>query len=88
MNASMADNWIAIVCNLLRESIKKHTDRLNQIARRGDIQPVAWHARNLLELMLYSRFCAKNRENALRFYTDAVRDIRTRGGGEVRVAGA
>jgi hypothetical protein len=71
----IGDVWIAIVCNLLRESIKKYTGRLNQIARRGDIQQVAWHARNLLELMIYSRFCAKNRENALRFYTDAVRDI-------------
>ena len=71
----LEDIWIALVYRQLEENIKKHTDRMSTIARRGDIQQVAWHARNLLELMIYSKFCAKNRENALRFYKDALRDI-------------
>jgi hypothetical protein len=59
----------------LERAIQKHTNRMNQIARHGDIQQVAWHARNLLELMIYSKFCADRRENALRFFVDTLRDI-------------
>lgn len=44
--------------------------------RRGDAPLVAWRARNLLELSVWSMYCAKSRENARRVYEDAVRDTR------------
>ncbi len=37
---------------------------------------MAWRARNLLELSVWSIYCAKSRENARRVYEDAGRDVR------------
>jgi hypothetical protein len=44
--------------------------------RRGDAPLLAWRARNLLELSVWSVYCAKSRENARRVYGDAGRDAR------------
>jgi len=35
---------------------------------------VAWHARNLLELAVWSLYCTKSEDNTRRFYEDAGRD--------------
>ncbi len=35
----------------------------------------AFHARNLLELMIWTRYCAKSPENASRFSEDTMRDV-------------
>jgi hypothetical protein len=35
----------------------------------------AWNARNLLELWVWSKYCGASRENARRFYEDALRDF-------------
>jgi hypothetical protein len=37
---------------------------------------LAWRARNLLELSVWSNYCAKSRGNARRVYEDGVRDVR------------
>jgi len=42
--------------------------------RRGDASLLAWRARNLLELSVWSMYCAKSRDNARRLYEDAGRD--------------
>ncbi len=39
-----------------------------------DVSLLAWRARNLLELFVWARYCAKSRENSRRFYEDAGRD--------------
>lgn len=36
---------------------------------------LAWRARNLLELSIWSDYCSKSPENARRFYEDAGRDV-------------
>lgn len=37
---------------------------------------LAWRARNLLELVVWSMFCSKSKTNARRFYEDAGRDAK------------
>ncbi len=41
---------------------------------KTDAPLLAWRARNLLELSVWSTYCAKGRENARRLYEDAGRD--------------
>lgn len=41
---------------------------------RKDPSLIAWRARNLLEISVYSLYCAQSKENALRFYKDTERD--------------
>ena len=40
-----------------------------------DASLLAWRARNLQELSVWSIYCVKNRDNARRFYEDAGRDV-------------
>jgi hypothetical protein len=44
--------------------------------QNGDVALLAWRARNLLELSVWSIYCAKSRDNARRVYEDAGRDVR------------
>jgi plasmid stabilization system protein ParE len=44
--------------------------------RHRDSSLLAWRARNLLELSVWSIYAAKSRENARRLYEDAGRDAR------------
>jgi hypothetical protein len=44
--------------------------------RENDASLLAWRARNLLELAVWSMYCSKSRENARRLYEDAGRDVR------------
>lgn len=42
----------------------------------GTVLPiVAWHARNLLELSIWTEYCIQSQENAVRFAVDAMRDL-------------
>lgn len=43
--------------------------------QEGDPRLLAWRARNLLELSVWSIYCSKSRANAWRFYEDAGRDL-------------
>jgi hypothetical protein len=44
-------------------------------AGRGNASLLAWRARNLLELSVWSRYFTKSREHARRLYEDAGRDV-------------
>ncbi len=43
--------------------------------RERESSPLAWRARNLLELSVWSLYCAKDRPHARRLYEDAGRDV-------------
>ncbi len=43
--------------------------------REGDAPLLAWRARNLLELSVWSMYCSKSKEHARRLYEDAGRDV-------------
>jgi hypothetical protein len=42
---------------------------------RSEASLIAWRARNLLELSVWSIYCSKSTENAHRFYADGGRDV-------------
>ena len=48
--------------------------RAHEEGREGDSSLLAWRARNLLELSVWSTYCSRSRENARRLYEDAGRD--------------
>ena len=52
---------------LLKRAYEKGTER--------DVGEIAWRARNLLELSVWSRYCSASEENAQRIYEDATRDL-------------
>jgi hypothetical protein len=43
--------------------------------KAGRASLLAWRARNLVELAVWSTYCSKGRENARRLYEDAGRDV-------------
>lgn len=43
--------------------------------KERDISYISWATRNLLELLVWSRYCAFSKQNTLRFYQDSVRDL-------------
>src|SRR5581483_5978738 len=47
---------------------------LKDMYGRGFTPGIAWTARNLLELSVWTRFCIMSEENAHRFYQDGARD--------------
>ena len=49
--------------------------RAYETSPQDDSSLLAWRARNLLELSVWSMYFAKNSENARRFYEDAGRDV-------------
>ena len=49
--------------------------RAHENKREGDSSLLAWRARNLLELSVWSIYCSNGRENARRLYEDAGRDV-------------
>jgi hypothetical protein len=43
--------------------------------RDRDIAYISWASRTLLELLVWTHYCARSKENTLRFYQDSVRDL-------------
>ncbi len=59
---------------LASESMQAYGKLWRAVAEK-DLQYAAFQARNLLELAIWSEYCAKSRDNADRFRQDAVRDL-------------
>jgi len=68
------DWWITLFASLCFHTCSEY--RLLKRAHRenGGAPLLAWRARNLLELSVWSMYCAKSRQYARRFYEDAGRD--------------
>ena len=69
--------WLIHVFSGLLNKIEPEYTRMDTIYKKnGDqIEAIAWHARNLLELSIWVFFCTKKEENAKQFYDDALRDL-------------
>jgi Family of unknown function (DUF5677) len=74
-----ADNawWVQLFGALCSQNFSEYLllKKAYESPARDDSAALAWRARNLLELSVWSIYCAKNRENARRFYEDAGRDV-------------
>ena len=70
--------WVQLFASLCSQNFSEYLSlkRAYENKQDDDAALLAWRARNLLELSVWSTYCAKSRDNARRVYEDAGRDIR------------
>jgi len=70
--------WVQLFGSLCSQNFGEYLalKRAYENKQNDDAALLAWRARNLLELSVWSTYCAKSRENARRVYEDAGRDVR------------
>jgi hypothetical protein len=70
--------WVQIFGGLCFQNFSEYLalKRAYENGHEDDTALLAWRARNLLELSVWSAYCAKSRDNARRLYEDAGRDVR------------
>ena len=70
--------WVQLFASLSSQNFSEYLSlkRAYENERGPDTPLLAWRARNLLELSIWSTYCAKSRENARRVFEDAGRDVR------------
>lgn len=78
-NPDKGNEWYVQVfaflcCELFSEYLAIKREYENP--QHGDVSLLAWRARNLLELQVWSVYCATSRDNARRLFEDAGRDSR------------
>ncbi len=59
----------------LVEAVERNAEQLLETMGKDRLPATAWIARNLLELLVWVRYCT-SRENAWRFHGDALRDMK------------
>jgi len=59
----------------LVEAIASNCKELLETMEKNRLPAVAWIARNLLELLVWVKYCGVSQENARRFHEDALRDV-------------
>ncbi len=69
--------WVELIMSLCSQNFIEYLLlKRSYVDSRPDSALLAWRARNLLELSVWSIYCAQSRDNARRFYEDAGRDAR------------
>jgi hypothetical protein len=68
--------WRLNVMIDLVESIERNCGELLETFDKNKLPAAAWIARNLLELLVWAKYCGVSKENAWRFHEDALRDIK------------
>jgi hypothetical protein len=76
-NSGAGNAWWVEVFSSLCASVFSEYLSLNRAYEdpRSEASLIAWRARNLLELSVWSIYCSKSTENARRFYADGGRDV-------------
>lgn len=69
--------WVQLFASLCSQNFSEYLSmqRAYENKQNDDAALLAWHARNLLELSVWSMYCANSRNNARRVYEDAGRDV-------------
>jgi hypothetical protein len=69
--------WVQVVESLCFQVFSEYLllKRAYEEPTNGSAALLAWRARNLLELSVWSIYCSKSRTNARRLYEDAGRDV-------------
>lgn len=60
----------------LVDAIERNCQQLLETMEKDRLPAAAWIARNLLELLVWVKYCGVSRENAWRFTEDALRDAK------------
>ena len=68
--------WVQLVGGLCFQNFSEYKSlkRAHENTQNGSAMLLAWRARNLLELSVWSNWCAKSRDKTRRVYEDAGRD--------------
>jgi hypothetical protein len=84
-SVDMSDKWIqtdseravipALVYIRLKQAITRTRELLQTKKHEGDMRYIAWLARNLVELRIWTEYCSISEANAQEFNDDAVRDL-------------
>jgi hypothetical protein len=69
----LEDWYYGLVIKVLLSVNRVRIDLLKTM-QEETVSGAAWNARNLLELWVWLKYCSASRENARRFYEDALRD--------------
>lgn len=69
------EGWYADVIYKVLLSVRRVCSALLATIDQEALSAAAWNARNLLELWVWIKYCGASRQNARRFYEDALRDI-------------
>jgi hypothetical protein len=71
-----SEPWrLALTVDLV-DAIERNCEQLLETMGKDRLPATAWIARNLLELLVWVRYCAVSRDNAWRFREDALRDMK------------
>lgn len=70
--------WVQLLGSLVWQAFSEHLSLKHayESNKDEDTALLAWRARNLLELSVWSTYCARSRDNARCLYEDAGRDVR------------
>jgi hypothetical protein len=68
--------WRLALAIDLVEAINRNCGELLETFDKDRLPAAAWLARNLLELLVWVKYCGISRENAWRFHEDALRDAK------------
>jgi hypothetical protein len=68
--------WRLALAVDLVEAIERNCGQLLETMDKDRLPAAAWIARNLLELLVWVKYCGVSRENAWRFHEDALRDAK------------
>lgn len=68
--------WVHLIGSLCSQVFSEYNSLKGAYENKQaeDVPLLAWRARNLLELAVWSKYCTKDRANARRFFEDAGRD--------------
>lgn len=66
---------LALVVDLVG-SVESNCEELLETFGKDRLPAAAWIARNLVELLVWIKYCGVSRENAWRFHEDALRDVK------------
>jgi hypothetical protein len=70
------DQWRLALTFDLVDAIERNCAQLLETFDKDRLPAAAWIARNLLELLVWVKYCGVSRENAWRFHEDALRDAK------------
>lgn len=75
-NRQGLEPWrLALMIDLV-QSVERNCGELVETIGKDRLPATAWIARNLLELLVWVKYCGVSRENAWRFHEDALRDVK------------
>jgi hypothetical protein len=68
--------WRSALTFDLVQSVERNCGELLETIGKDRLPATAWIARNLLELLVWVKYCGVSREYAWRFHEDALRDVK------------